>query len=131
MPISRLEECMQAAKIPFERQELEKFVGEHKIKYQGRREAKYLDFPQTEQLAFECVQARADRKLRALFAQFDKDGSGTIEPDELKDVLKEMGLPISDETIDTLMEQADADRSGTIEYDEFATVFRPIFWQMM
>ena len=38
-------------------------------------------------------------KYKKSFRNFDKDGSGTITADELKDVMKSLGVPTSDEEV--------------------------------
>ncbi|XP_063687525.1 NADPH oxidase 5-like isoform X2 [Bolinopsis microptera] len=65
-------------------------------------------------------------KLKFLFDVYDVDGNGTIDPDELKIVLRscmdESKLELSEETLDeltqTLFESADADQSGSITFEE-------------
>eukprot|EP00930_Biecheleria_cincta_P001397 TRINITY_DN102538_c0_g1_i1.p1 TRINITY_DN102538_c0_g1~~TRINITY_DN102538_c0_g1_i1.p1 ORF type:complete len:558 (-),score=88.40 TRINITY_DN102538_c0_g1_i1:5-1594(-) len=54
--------------------------------------------------------------LRSTFRRFDKDGSGFIELDELKQVL---GDGFVDKDIRELMEQADDNDDGKISYAEF------------
>ena len=57
-------------------------------------------------------------------------GNGSIEPDELKTVMKhcmeESDLQISEEALETLtlalFEQADADKSGVISFEELRRV---------
>eukprot|EP00887_Chlorella_sp_A99_P008156 scaffold12.g8156.t1 len=61
-------------------------------------------------------------QLRQAFAQFDLDGSGTIDKTELKAVLKALGHPVTPVELDDLLKRMDTDGSGTIDFQEFATV---------
>lgn len=54
-------------------------------------------------------------ETRAAFNVFDKDGSGTISADELRQVMKSLGENLTDEEIDEMIREADKDRNGTID----------------
>ena len=54
-------------------------------------------------------------ETRAAFAVFDKDGSGTISADELRQVMKSLGEDLTDKEIDEMLAEADKDKSGTID----------------
>jgi hypothetical protein len=62
----------------------------------------------------------ADLKLH--FSMFDVDGGGSIEAEELKQVLGDMGLEPTDEQIRDIILEVDKDRSGAIEFNEFVTL---------
>ena len=53
-------------------------------------------------------------QLKRLFAKYDEDGSGELEPVEFRRVLEELGLGLSDEEMDRVQEEADTDGSGTV-----------------
>uniref|UniRef100_A0A8B9HN90 NADPH oxidase, EF-hand calcium binding domain 5 n=1 Tax=Astyanax mexicanus TaxID=7994 RepID=A0A8B9HN90_ASTMX len=65
-------------------------------------------------------------KLRFLFQVYDVDGSGSIDPDELRTVLKsclkESAISLPEEKLDdltlALFESADKDNSGSITFEE-------------
>ncbi|XP_032089065.1 NADPH oxidase 5 [Thamnophis elegans] len=65
-------------------------------------------------------------KLRFLFQVYDVDGGGSIEPDELrlvlKSCLKESSISLPEEKLDhltmALFESADSDNSGSITFEE-------------
>mmetsp|Transcript_11369 Transcript_11369/g.19072 ORF Transcript_11369/g.19072 Transcript_11369/m.19072 type:complete len:364 (+) Transcript_11369:80-1171(+) len=59
-----------------------------------------------------------------LFDIIDADGTGTIDRDELMNVLQKLG--ISSTTTDILMKHADTDRDGTISRKEFQSVCKNI-----
>ena len=54
-------------------------------------------------------------ETRAAFNVFDKDGSGTISADELRQVMKSLGENLTDDEIDEMIREADKDRNGTID----------------
>lgn len=56
-----------------------------------------------------------EAELRAAFQVFDRDGSGTINTEELKQVMKSIGESLTDEEIEDMMDEADKDRNGTID----------------
>jgi len=57
--------------------------------------------------------------LKELFKGFDKDCSGTITLQELKEGLKKMGNPLTESDLDAMMQEIDIDGDGLISYDEF------------
>ncbi|KAL6717916.1 hypothetical protein ACLMJK_004001 [Lecanora helva] len=65
-----------------------------------------------------------DEELRRAFQVFDKDGSGTISTDELRDVLKSVGENLTETELDEMMRQVDVDGSGTIDFEEFVGLMR-------
>ena len=56
-----------------------------------------------------------EAELRAAFKVFDRDGSGTINTEELKEVMKSIGESLTDEEIEDMMKEADKDGNGTID----------------
>lgn len=54
-------------------------------------------------------------ETRAAFAVFDKDNSGTISADELRQVMKSLGEELTDREIDEMIAEADKDRNGSID----------------
>ena len=61
-------------------------------------------------------------KFLAAFKCFDKDGSGTISTNEIKEVLEKLGESISDEQLTNLIEKSDKDGDGALNYYEFLNV---------
>lgn len=68
-----------------------------------------------------------DEELRRAFQVFDRDNSGTISTDELRDVLKSVGENLSETELDEMMRQVDVDGSGTIDC-EFFHLFLSLFF---
>ncbi|KAM3293182.1 hypothetical protein ACQJBY_036632 [Aegilops geniculata] len=68
-----------------------------------------------------CLSEEEIRGLKEMFKNIDKDNSGTITLEELKNGLAKQGTKLSDNEIQQLMEAADADGNGLIDYEEFVT----------
>ena len=62
-----------------------------------------------------------DDKLRQAFRFYDKDDSGSISIDEIKDVLG-VGKSISDAVCDQVVREVDQDGNGEVDYEEFKTM---------
>ena len=58
---------------------------------------------------------------------FDKDNSGQIDTDELKDAMRALGVIKNKHELKALMEKADKDGSGQIEIDEFKSLMAELF----
>lgn len=59
--------------------------------------------------------------MRRMFSLMDRDGSGKISKDELRDLLHSQGHYPSDAELETMMGEIDADHSGEIDFDEFVS----------
>ncbi|GLC45677.1 hypothetical protein PLESTB_001317600 [Pleodorina starrii] len=57
--------------------------------------------------------------LRALFAEMDADGSGSITGEELRQALQRKGTRIPPEELERIMTRADISGDGTLDYEEF------------
>lgn len=75
-----------------------------------------------------ATKRRADRpnltddeiqEIHEAFTLFDTDGSGTIEPRELKAAMQSLGFETKNPTIFQMIADLDRDNSGAIEFDEF------------
>ena len=64
----------------------------------------------------------ADGTLDIVFNRIDKDGSGTLEPHELKQAFEEMGRPATDDAIRAAVAALDTDNDGVISFDEFKQI---------
>ena len=58
-------------------------------------------------------------EIQEAFKLFDKDGSGFIDTEELKDAMRALGFVYDKKKVKELMEQADKDGSGQIDDVEF------------
>lgn len=68
----------------------------------------------------------ASLQVRPLFDKFDKDLSGSIDPEEMRVVCDELGLKLSAEQYHAVITEADADGNGQIDFDEFIVAIRSI-----
>ncbi|MGA1264273.1 MAG: EF-hand domain-containing protein [Prochlorothrix sp.] len=57
--------------------------------------------------------------LEEVFAQIDKDNSGFLDAEELKHLMHEANLQVSDEEIQEMIRMADANGDGLIDLKEF------------
>jgi len=69
---------------------------------------------------------RQGREYEKAFYEFDKDGSGTIEANELQALLTSIGITPMDQVIAELAEEFDADNSGDLDLEEFCKVLAAI-----
>lgn len=63
--------------------------------------------------------------LKAAFRTFDKDGSGFISADELRQVMTQLGQCLGDDEVDAMIQEADEDGDGQINYEEFVRMMHP------
>jgi Ca2+-binding EF-hand superfamily protein len=63
--------------------------------------------------------AHIEAEIKEIFDYFDKDGSGEIDSDELKDCLKCLGENVVDEEVNDMIAAMDINGDGTISYTEF------------
>jgi len=71
------------------------------------------------------IDAVQEAELRQAFELFDKDGSGTIDQTELRDVMSSLGMELSDSDLATMYAQMDPSGDGTIDFAEFCDVMAP------
>lgn len=64
-----------------------------------------------------------NEKLKAAFHLFDKDGSGTISPEEIR---KALGFSENDEHLNALIAEVDENGDGEIQFDEFCNMMRKL-----
>ena len=65
-----------------------------------------------------------ENHLRSAFTYFDKDNSGTIEKDELRQCLQSDDFTLTDEQVNQLLGGVDANNDGQIDYQEFITMMK-------
>ncbi|XP_057515166.1 calcium-dependent protein kinase 8-like [Amaranthus tricolor] len=67
-----------------------------------------------------------DEHLHRAFSFFDKNKTGFIEVDELREALNDEGDEVSntEEVINAIMHDVDTDKDGRISYDEFSTMMK-------
>ena len=73
-------------------------------------------------MAHKMGDVNPDKTLASAFAVFDQDGSGMVDADELKSVMRELGEQVDEEDIKRVLKSMDVDGDGTINYHEFSAV---------
>ncbi len=66
-----------------------------------------------------------NEKLKAAFKMFDKDGSGFISSDEIKQVLG-FGKSLPEEEVNKIIAEIDENQDGEISFEEFAKMMRKL-----
>merc|ERR1712110_751874 len=85
----------------------------------------FIDYSEFVVAAMNEDQLTSSEKLQAAFKMFDKDGSGIISGDEIRDVLAFGGSnQLSKESIDAIIKQVDENGDGEIEFAEFCDMMR-------
>ncbi|KAI6178341.1 CRE-CAL-5 protein [Aphelenchoides besseyi] len=62
--------------------------------------------------------------LRGIFREFDINGDGFIQKNELRAVMIKMGQSPTDEELAAMFSAADKDNDGNIDFNEFLTIAR-------
>eukprot|EP00760_Papus_ankaliazontas_P017918 PhM_4_TR17399/c0_g1_i1/m.85670 len=65
-----------------------------------------------------------DTRLKQMFECFDTDGSGSIDTNELHQMLLYMGVPATENEVKEMIRQVDKNGDGSIDMDEFLVVMR-------
>ncbi|KAL2630772.1 hypothetical protein R1flu_015458 [Riccia fluitans] len=78
-----------------------------------------LKFPKIDE-SFEAV--------RAVFKKYDKDGSGTIDLEELKVLFQELQVDFTDEEVKSFHEASDMDSSKGIDFKEFIVLLSLVYF---
>jgi calmodulin len=60
------------------------------------------------------------------FGMFDDNGDGTVDVNELREVLRVLGADMPVDQVQEIVEMIDHDRSGVVEYSEFISLMRKI-----
>ncbi|KIW99989.1 uncharacterized protein Z518_10917 [Rhinocladiella mackenziei CBS 650.93] len=101
--------------------ELQDMINEVDVDHSGS-----IDFEEFLKMMSTTVKAQDfAHETRAAFNVFDKDGSGTISAEELRQVMKSLGENLTDEEIDEMIREADKDKSGTIDWKDAKNVPPP------
>ena len=58
-------------------------------------------------------------EIKEAFDLFDTDNSGTIDTEELKQALTNLGIDAKNQTLQNMMNDIDKNQSGTIDFNEF------------
>jgi hypothetical protein len=69
-------------------------------------------------------EVNADDRLKQMFETFDKDNSGTIDANELHQMLLYMGVATTESEVRDMIAQVDKNGDGDIDLDEFLEVMK-------
>merc|ERR1712170_151133 len=58
-------------------------------------------------------------EIKEAFDLFDTDGSGSIDPKELRAAMQSLGFEAKNQTIYQMINDLDKNKSGNIDFDEF------------
>ena len=79
-----------------------------------------IDFPEFLTMMLRKMnEGNPEKELMDVFMVFDKDGSGTISPDELRSAMRVIGEKLTDDEIEDAIKLADRSGDGEVDYDEF------------
>jgi len=85
----------------------------------------FIDYSEFVVAAMNENQLTTNEKLQAAFKMFDKDGSGIISPEEIKEVLSFGGTnQLSKGAIDAIVKQVDENGDGEISFEEFVDMMK-------
>ena len=80
----------------------------------------YIDYSEFVVAAMQQNTLTSQDKLQAAFRMFDKDGSGTITAEEIREVLQFGGTEtLSQDALDHIIRQVDENGDGEISFQEF------------
>ena len=65
------------------------------------------------------MSAPTEAEIKAVFNEFDIDGSGAIDEGEIFAVCKKLGVEAQAEDIKAMILESDSNKNGKIEYEEF------------
>ena len=65
-----------------------------------------------------------EQHLKEMFDLYDEDGSGGIDQLELRALMAQLGVDLSDEELAAMLAGLDNDGSGDIDYEEFLSLFK-------
>ena len=117
MAIEKLAFAAAEAEAHAERvKKLEKVLGEEQAENMGRRARQ-----KSKDLSDEIARMM-EGNLESAFKQFDTDGSGTLDADELAAAYAAAGMPIAEEKLTKCMKILDANGDGVIDLDQFKSI---------
>ena len=87
----------------------------------------FIDYSEFVVAAMNENQLTTNEKLAAAFKMFDKDGSGIISPDEIKEVLSFGGTnQMSKSTLEMIVKEVDENGDGEISFEEFVEMMKKV-----
>lgn len=74
----------------------------------------YIDYTEFIAACMQSYNYLNENHLKSAFSYFDKDGSGTISEDELKQCLFHADMTVPESTIHNLIKEADVNNDGLV-----------------
>ncbi|GAB2267006.1 Calcium-dependent protein kinase 14 [Dionaea muscipula] len=84
----------------------------------------YLDYTEFTAVSIHIRKLENDEHIYKAFVFFDKNKSGYIEIEELRDALADDVDENSEEVINAIIQDVDTDKDGKISYEEFAAMMK-------
>ena len=85
----------------------------------------FIDYSEFVVAAMNEKQLTSNDKLLAAFKMFDKDGSGMISANEIRDVLG-FGGNLDSEAVENIIKSCDDNGDGEISFEEFVAMMKKI-----
>jgi len=85
----------------------------------------FIDYTEFVVASINEKQLLSNEKLQAAFRMFDKDGSGSISADEIKQVLG-YGRSLNEDQVDSIIREVDDNGDNEISFEEFSTMMRKL-----
>ncbi|XP_043704835.1 calcium-dependent protein kinase 10-like isoform X2 [Telopea speciosissima] len=83
-----------------------------------------LDYGEFVTVTIHLQKMENDEHFRRAFMFFDRDGSGYIEMDELRETLTDDSGKFDDEVLNDIIREVDTDKDGRISYEEFVAMMK-------
>ncbi|KDP31193.1 hypothetical protein JCGZ_11569 [Jatropha curcas] len=83
-----------------------------------------LDYGEFVAVTIHLQKMENDEHFRRAFMFFDKDGSGYIELDELREALADESGETDNDVLNDIMREVDTDKDGYISYEEFVAMMK-------
>ena len=93
------------------------------IDYHGNQKINYSEFLSA---TINIKTFLNDSKLRAIFSQFNTDGSDTITEENIYYAFQKLGQEIKREEIREMIKKHDIEHTGDLDYEEFKAIFQDI-----
>ena len=90
------------------------------VDYQGNGKINYSEFLSA---TIDVRTFLTQNKLRAIFSQFDTDGSKKITAENIYFAMQKLGQTIRKEEIDDMIKAHDLKGDGVLNYEEFECIF--------
>ncbi|XP_057516661.1 calcium-dependent protein kinase 10-like [Amaranthus tricolor] len=84
----------------------------------------YLDYGEFVAVTIHLQKMENDEHFHRAFMYFDKDGSGYIELDELRDALADESAQTDSDVVTQIMQEVDTNKDGRISYEEFVAMMK-------